>query len=69
MPQAQSTRVRKPLAGWVIGIAALLLLVDVAQFTANFHLGLMRALDLYPLDTAEMVGYDVGRVGMWAFIV
>jgi hypothetical protein len=63
----QPIRKRKPLAGWMIGLAAILLLVNV--FATNFHFGILRALDLYPMDTAEIAGYDFARLLMFAFII
>ena len=65
MPQDTESYKRKPIAGWVIGVAAILLLVEVREFVINFHLGMMRALDLYPLDSAEMAGYDTARLLMF----
>jgi hypothetical protein len=59
---------RKSIAGWAIALAAVLLLVNVREYVVNSHLGVMRALDLYPLDSAEMAGYDVARVSMLIFI-
>lgn len=69
MPQEGQSLRRKPLPIWVVAIAAVLLVVNIKDFVVNFHLGMMRALDVYPLDAPQMVGYDIFRVLIWAFIV
>ena len=67
--EIQPTPEPKPVAGWMIGLAGILLLVEIRQFATNIHLGILRALDLYPLETAEMAGYDFARLVMLTFLI
>lgn len=57
----------RPLPAWMKGLAVVLLLVTIPDFVKNIHLGIMRALDLYPPDNAQVIGYDFARVLILGF--
>ena len=57
----------KPISTWMKGLAAILLLVNVSGFVNNIHRGIARALDVYPLDNAQALGYDAARMFILGF--
>lgn len=50
-------------------IAALLLIAHLYQFFGNLSQGILRALDLYPPEGSEAIGYDVEKFAEYAFIL